>query len=62
MTQRTINGKAISPIGLGCMSLSWAYRVPPSESDATRLLHRAVDIGYNHLDTANIYGLVIMRR
>ena len=57
MTQRTINGKAISPIGLGCMSLSWAYRVPPSESDATRLLHRAVDIGYNHLDTANIYGL-----
>jgi aryl-alcohol dehydrogenase-like predicted oxidoreductase len=57
MTQRTINGQAISPIGLGCMSLSWAYKVPPSESDAMRLLHRAVDIGYNHLDTANIYGL-----
>jgi aryl-alcohol dehydrogenase-like predicted oxidoreductase len=39
------------------MSLSWAYHVPPSEADAMRLLHRALDIGYNHLDTANIYGL-----
>lgn len=39
------------------MSLSWAYQVPPSESDAMRILHRALDVGYNHLDTANIYGL-----
>lgn len=39
------------------MSLSWAYNVRPSEEDAMRLLHRALDLGYNHLDTANIYGL-----
>jgi aryl-alcohol dehydrogenase-like predicted oxidoreductase len=57
VTQRSINGHAINPIGLGGMSLSWAYQIPPSESDATRLLHRALDLGYNHLDTANIYGL-----
>ncbi len=55
--KRTINGHAVNPIGLGCMSLSWAYGVPPSPEDGARLLHRALDLGYNHLDTARIYGL-----
>ncbi|MES2291283.1 MAG: aldo/keto reductase [Pseudomonadota bacterium] len=54
---RTIAGRAVNPIGLGCMSLSWAYGVPPSEQDGARLLHRALDVGYNHLDTARIYGV-----
>jgi aryl-alcohol dehydrogenase-like predicted oxidoreductase len=54
---RTINGHAVNPIGLGCMSLSWAYGIPPSPEDGARLLHHALDIGYNHLDTARIYGL-----
>ncbi len=54
---RTINGKPVNPIGLGCMSLSWAYNIPPSPDEGARLLHRALDIGYNHLDTARIYGL-----
>ena len=39
------------------MSLSWAYGVPPGEDDCLRLLNRALDLGYDHLDTANIYGL-----
>lgn len=56
-TQRTINGHRVNPIGLGCMSLSWAYGVPPTAEAGARLLHRALDIGYNHLDTARIYGL-----
>jgi aryl-alcohol dehydrogenase-like predicted oxidoreductase len=38
------------------MSLSWAYGTPPSPEDGARLLHRALDLGYNHLDTARIYG------
>jgi aryl-alcohol dehydrogenase-like predicted oxidoreductase len=54
---RTINSKPVNPIGLGCMSLSWAYNTPPSPEDGARLLHRALDIGYNHLDTARIYGM-----
>jgi aryl-alcohol dehydrogenase-like predicted oxidoreductase len=54
---RTINGRAVNPVGLGCMSLSWAYGVPPSPADGAKLLHRALDLGYNHLDTARIYGL-----
>jgi aryl-alcohol dehydrogenase-like predicted oxidoreductase len=46
----------VNPIGLGCMSLSWAYGTPPSPEDGAKLLHRALDLGYNHLDTARIYG------
>ncbi|MEP7349825.1 MAG: aldo/keto reductase [Sphingorhabdus sp.] len=57
MNTRNINGRVVNPVGLGCMSLSWAYGIPPSEEDSAKLLHRALDIGYKHLDTANIYGL-----
>lgn len=57
ISKRNINGKSTNPVGLGCMSLSWAYGVPPSEEDAAKLLHHALDLGYDHLDTANIYGL-----
>ncbi len=39
------------------MSLSWAYGTPPSPEDGAKLLHRALDLGYNHLDTARIYGI-----
>jgi aryl-alcohol dehydrogenase-like predicted oxidoreductase len=53
---RTLAGRAVHPVGLGCMNLSWAYGSPPPEDEAIRLLNRALDLGYNHLDTANIYG------
>lgn len=55
--QRNIGAASLPPIGLGCMSLSWAYGTPPSTEDGVRLLHRAVDLGYRHLDTARLYGL-----
>ena len=54
---RTINNTPVNAVGLGCMSLSWAYGIPPSAEDGAKLLHRALDVGYNHLDTARIYGL-----
>lgn len=54
---RSLAGRQVNPIGLGCMSLSWAYGVPPGEDEALALLNRALDLGYDHLDTANIYGL-----
>ena len=38
------------------MNLSWAYGTPPSHEDALTFLNRALDLGYNHLDTASIYG------
>ena len=55
-TTRTIAGAALHPVGLGCMNLSWAYGTPPSRDDGAALLGRALDLGYNHLDTARIYG------
>jgi aryl-alcohol dehydrogenase-like predicted oxidoreductase len=54
---RALAGRKVNPIGLGCMSMSWAYGVPPGEDYAVELLGRALDLGYDHLDTANIYGL-----
>jgi aryl-alcohol dehydrogenase-like predicted oxidoreductase len=53
---RMIAGCAVKPVGLGCMSLSWGYGTPPAREDAQALLLRALDLGYDHLDTANIYG------
>ena len=38
------------------MNLSWAYGDPPPHEDKVRLLNEALDLGYDHLDTANIYG------
>ena len=38
------------------MNVSWAYGAPPPAQEAARLLHRALDLGCNHLDTARIYG------
>ncbi len=53
---RKIAGTELHPVGLGCMNLSWAYGTPPSPADGARLLSHALDLGYNHLDTARIYG------
>lgn len=53
---RTIAGRALHPVGLGCMNLSWAYGTPPGPEYGAKLLNRALDLGCDHLDTARIYG------
>jgi aryl-alcohol dehydrogenase-like predicted oxidoreductase len=50
------SGISVSAIGLGCMGLSEFYGEPMPESDAVQLLHKAVDLGVTHFDTAEIYG------
>ncbi|MDD8016589.1 MAG: aldo/keto reductase [Acidobacteriota bacterium] len=50
------SGISVSAIGLGCMGLSEFYGEPTQESEAISLLHRAVDLGITHFDTAEIYG------
>lgn len=47
---------SVSAIGLGCMGLSEFYGEPMQESEAIDLLHRAMDLGITHYDTAEIYG------
>ncbi len=38
------------------MNICHAYGPAVSDDDATKLLSRALDLGYDHLDTARIYG------
>lgn len=54
--RRAINGRPLNPVGLGCMSLSWAYGQRPADADGIALLHRAIELGYDHFDTARLYG------
>ena len=55
--KRSIGGTAVHPIGLGCMNLSHAYGPAQEHKDAVAFLQRAIDIGYDFLDTATIYGM-----
>ena len=57
MTSRRVGPFDINPVGLGCMNMMHAYNAPISEPDSDKLLNRALDLGYNFLDTATIYGL-----
>ena len=54
--KRALAGRNVDAIGLGCMNVAWAYGTPPSREDAVRLFRQALDLGYDHFDTANIYG------
>ena len=57
VTTRKIGSAEVHPIGLGCMNLSHAYGPAQDHDDAVAFLQRAIDIGYNFLDTATIYGM-----
>ena len=48
-------GPVVSWIGLGCMSLSGTYG-EADDDKSIALIHRAVDMGINHLDTSDMYG------
>ena len=53
---RKLGGKDLNPVGLGCMNVSWAYGYAPPPEEAAKLMNRALDLGYGHLDTARLYG------
>jgi len=52
------NGPQLFPIGLGCMGMSEGYgeRAERDEQESIATIHRALDLGVNLLDTADIYG------
>lgn len=45
----------LSPLGVGCMSMS-EYYGPRHDEESTATIHRALDLGINFLDTAEVYG------
>lgn len=53
---RKIGETTLAPVALGCMNLSHAYGTPPTEKHGIELLNQALDLGYNMLDTAALYG------
>lgn len=56
--QRTLGnqGPRVSAIGLGCMGMSDFYG-PADDAQSLAVLHHALDIGLNFLDTADMYGV-----
>jgi aryl-alcohol dehydrogenase-like predicted oxidoreductase len=56
MQTRTIAGRPVGAIGLGAMPLS-VTRQRPTERDAVRTVHAALDAGVTLIDTADAYCL-----
>ncbi|RWP48436.1 aldo/keto reductase [Mesorhizobium sp.] len=54
-TRKLGNELDVYPVGLGCMGMSFGYGGQP-KADAIATLRRAVEIGVNFFDTAEVYG------
>ena len=55
MKTRNIGDRQVGEIGLGCMGMSWAYGAGDREGGLATLA-RALELGVDHWDTADLYG------
>jgi len=50
-------GLEVGAVGLGCMGMSWGYGSAGRDDErSVAVIHRALEIGVNLLDTADMYG------
>jgi aryl-alcohol dehydrogenase-like predicted oxidoreductase len=55
MKTRKLGSLEVSALGLGCMGMS-AFYGSTDEQEAIATIHRALELGINFLDTAQLYG------
>src|ERR671939_803021 len=55
MTRRKLRDLDVSAVGLGCMGMS-AFYGSSDEDEAVRTIRRALELGIDFLDTAQLYG------
>src|SRR3954468_23779588 len=55
MYTRNLGTLKVSPIGLGCMGMSEFYGAH-DDAQSIDTINRALDLGVNFLDTADMYG------
>jgi aryl-alcohol dehydrogenase-like predicted oxidoreductase len=55
MKQRTLRDLEVSALGLGCMGMS-AFYGTTDEQEGIKTIQRALELGINFLDTAQMYG------
>jgi aryl-alcohol dehydrogenase-like predicted oxidoreductase len=57
MKHISIGGLDVSRLGLGAMSMAGYYNIGAvDDAESIRTIHRALDLGVTHIDTAEIYG------